>query len=165
VILVTVGTYDRGFERLVHAADEMAGLTDEPVVIQCGIAECTLRHFSRSFRFSDSREMEELTSQARVIIMHGGAGSLIMALKLGKPLVVVPRLRKYREAMNDHQIQLAAALAQQNRVILVMEPGGQSLLEAVRQAADLAQGPLDNTPLILALRKQLSLWNAAQVNP
>ena len=70
MILVTVGTHNRGFDRLVRAADELATLTDEPVVIQYGSSKYEPRHACRSFRLTTSQEMEYLTLQARVIIMH-----------------------------------------------------------------------------------------------
>jgi beta-1,4-N-acetylglucosaminyltransferase len=164
LILVTVGTHNRGFDRLVRAADELATLTDEPVVIQYGSAVYEPRHASRSFRFTTSQEMEDLTLQARVIIMHAAAGSLILALKMGKPLVVVPRLKKYKEVMDDHQIQLAKALAEQDRVILVIRPSGEGLLQAVMQAVKLGTRLLGNSQLKIALQKQLARWDTNRRN-
>ena len=158
MILVTVGTHSQGFDRLVRAADELATLTDEPVVIQYGSAGYEPRHASRSFRFTNSQEMEDLSLQARVIIMHAAAGSLILALKMGKPLVVVPRLRKYKEAMDDHQIQLAGALVEQKRAILVEQPSGERLLLAVGQIVDLDIISVGNMLLITAIKNQLSHW-------
>lgn len=162
MILVTVGTHNRGFDRLVRAADEMAYKMEEPVTIQYGSAAYEPLHTSRSFRFTTSQEMEELASQARLIVMHAAAGSLILALRLGKPLVVVPRLRKYKEVMDDHQIQLANALAEQKRVVQVLNPTRESLCQAIAQAADLETRPLENSQLTTALQKHLALWDSVR---
>ncbi|MBN2387844.1 MAG: hypothetical protein JXB85_12570 [Anaerolineales bacterium] len=162
MILVTVGTHNRGFDRLVRGADELAARIEELVVIQHGSSDYQPHHAARSFRFSSGIEMEDLTLQARVIIMHAAAGSLILALRSGKPLVVVPRQRKFKEVINDHQIELASALARQNRAILVMDPTCDHLLKAVDLAGGLEIASVDNSRLTTALHRQLDDWTLEQ---
>ena len=41
-----------------------------------------------------------------LIITHAGTGSVIPPLKLGKKVIVVPRLEKYKEHLDDHQLEL-----------------------------------------------------------
>ena len=165
MILVTVGTHNRGFDRLVRAADELAAQIEEPVVIQYGSAVYEPQHASRSFRFTTGQEMEELTLQARVIVMHAAAGSLILALQLGKPLVVVPRLRKYKEVMDDHQTQLAKALVEEGRGVVVQQPSGENLLRAIQQAAHQKSKPVDNSRLVGALRRLFEVFQTRQNHP
>ena len=110
MIFVTVGLHPAGFDRLVQAADEMAALVQEEVVIQCGGTHYKPR-FSEYFDFADEPEMQRWLSKARVVVTHGGAGSILNALQIGKALVVVPRLKRFGEAIDDHQLELAEALS------------------------------------------------------
>jgi beta-1,4-N-acetylglucosaminyltransferase len=56
-----------------------------------------------------------------VVVTHGGYGTIIEALRLGKVPVVMPRRRKYQEHVDDHQVDLAEELALQKRIVLVHE--------------------------------------------
>jgi UDP-N-acetylglucosamine transferase subunit ALG13 len=162
MILVTVGTHNQGFDRLVRAADEMAALSNEDVIIQYGSAVYEPQYAARRFRFTTSQEMEDLTARARVIVMHAAAGSLILSLRLKKPLVVVPRLRKHNEVIDNHQIQLATALDEKGRAVSVMDPSGEILLQAIRQAVSLDAKSVDNGHLLSSLQKQMSDWSFAR---
>ena len=44
--------------------------------------------------------------KADIVITHGGTGAIIGAVKLGKKVIAVPRLAKYGEHVDDHQLQL-----------------------------------------------------------
>ncbi len=120
MIFVTVGTHNQGFDRLVKKMDEIAGDLEEEVVIQRGHTSYEPRN-ARFFDFASREEMEEWVDKADIIVTHGGAGSIIFALSKNKPVVVVPRLRRYGEHVNDHQIELAKALEKKGRVKAVLD--------------------------------------------
>ena len=63
--------------------------------------------------------MVRIASAADVVIAHCGAGSVLLALRLRKPLVVVPRLRRFGEHHDDHQLQLARYLGKQGSAVVV----------------------------------------------
>jgi beta-1,4-N-acetylglucosaminyltransferase len=109
VIFVGVGTHTQGFDRLLHVVDEWAAAHDEPVVAQIGNSTFT-PSYCRWFRFASADEIDELISTSRVVVTHGGAGMLLQALKRGRPLLIMPRLARFNEAIDDHQIELADAL-------------------------------------------------------
>ena len=88
MILVTVGTHPQGFDRLVRAMDEVAAKLAEPVIIQRGSSIYQPQH-ANSFEFTVSEQMRQLTQEARIIVAHAAAGTIILALCAGKPLVVV----------------------------------------------------------------------------
>ena len=44
--------------------------------------------------------------KANIVITHGGTGAIIGAVKKGKKVIAVPRLAKYGEHVDDHQLQL-----------------------------------------------------------
>jgi len=133
VILVTVGLHDRPFDRLVRAADGMASLTQEPVIVQRG---CTVYQPAHAAWFDavPAGRMEALVAQARVVVSHAGAGSVLAAQRVRVSLVLVPRLRRWGESIDDHQQQLAAALAAQGRAFVLDDVSPLALYRAVARA-------------------------------
>ena len=120
MIFVTVGQHIRGFPRLIKSMDEIAGRIHEKVVMQIGSTAYLPRN-SHWFRFADYEEMKRLSREARVVITHAGAGSIITALKAGAAVIVVPRLCRYDEVVDDHQLELAGALSLDGRVTTVSD--------------------------------------------
>jgi beta-1,4-N-acetylglucosaminyltransferase len=119
MIFVTVGMHYQGFERLICKMDEIAGKIDEEVVMQIGSTQY-IPKAAKYFEFVDS----DLTimahfKNARVIVSHAGAGTLLNALNLGKPIIVVPRLKMFGEHIDDQQLELAEALSTQGRAIAI----------------------------------------------
>lgn len=49
--------------------------------------------------------------QADVVICHGGAGTMLTAMKNGKQVIVMARKLEFSEHNNDHQAELAMKLA------------------------------------------------------
>jgi UDP-N-acetylglucosamine transferase subunit ALG13 len=158
MILVTVGTHDKGFERLVRAADELAAQVLEEVVIQFGSSQYIPMN-AKCFRWASSEQMERLTGEARIVVTHAAAGAIILALLMGKPLVVVPRAWRYGEHIDDHQEQLAAALNASNQAIQVPDPTFSSLKDAVERCVLLDAAPRSNYDLVLKLKQQLKDWD------
>ena len=55
-------------------------------------------------------EFEENMKKADLIISHAGMGTIISALVNLKPIIVMPRLLKYKEHRNEHQLATAKKL-------------------------------------------------------
>ncbi len=157
MILVTVGTHEQGFDRLVKAADELANQLKEEVIIQTG-SSTYLPKRAKHFPFGSAQQMLELTRRARVVISHAAAGSIIMTLRENKPLVVVPRLKIYGEHFDDHQLQLAVALDASGRAIYVIEPAPESLSDAIARAGKMNHDFGKPLQLVMALRDRLAQW-------
>ncbi|MGE5223692.1 MAG: glycosyltransferase [Omnitrophica WOR_2 bacterium] len=153
--MVTVGMHNQGFDRLVKAMDELARQLAEQVIIQFGSASYH-PYFAESFQWTTSWQMEQLIAEARVIVTHAAAGTIILGLKYRKPLVVVPRLEKFGEVFDDHQIQLAKALSVHSRVIAVEQPTVESLRTAIEVAGRLPMSPVGSRQLVEALRNRLA---------
>ena len=120
MIFVTVGTHTKGFERLVAAMDRIAASTCEEVVIQIG-ATAYRPHAARWFTYAGVDEIQRLTEDARIVVSHAGAGSILMSLRAGKPLVIMPRRRQYHEHGDDHQVELAMALEESGALLVAHE--------------------------------------------
>ena len=134
-IFVTVGTHSQQFDRLLKAMDGLkAGkLAGDEIFAQSGNCEYKPENF-KSGNFISDREYTKWMEGADIIISHAGAGSIINALRNGKALIIVPRLEKFGEHVNDHQRELAEAMERGGFAIAVEN---EDLLgEAVKRARD-----------------------------
>ncbi len=118
MILVTLGTQDKGFPRLLKQIDEeiKKGNIKEKVVVQAG---CT-KHESENMEIFDlipSDEFDKLVARANLIITHGGAGSILTAIKNNKKVIAAARLKKYKEHTNDHQVQIVKEFAKDGYIL------------------------------------------------
>ncbi|MFQ6137007.1 MAG: PssE/Cps14G family polysaccharide biosynthesis glycosyltransferase [Candidatus Hydrothermarchaeales archaeon] len=120
MIFATVGTHNQDFTRLVKKADEIAGKIDERVVIQTGHTRYEPKN-AEHFDFGSRKTLQRFNEEARIIVTHGGAGSIIFALRFHKPTIVVPRLKKFGEHINDHQLELTRELEERGKVVGVYD--------------------------------------------
>lgn len=135
-IFLTVGLHEQPFDRLVRAVDEIYG---EEAVIQYGYSKYIPIHAQGEKAFSFD-VIRKLMLQADVVITHGGSGSIMLALSVGKKPVVAPRYRHLGEHVDNHQAEIVAELALRNLVVPLLE--GDDLREAVGLAgkASVEQG-------------------------
>ena len=135
LIFVTVGNATQGFRRLLDAADRAAGaglFGDESVFMQTGSDESFHAIHCQQKSFIDMEQFERMLATASLVVSHGGAGTLLQVLRAGKTPIVMPRLQRYREHVDDHQVELVEVLAAEGRVIPAYEP--EDLPDAIRQA-------------------------------
>ena len=117
MIFVTVGTQGQ-FDRLIRTVDEWAGgrgRTD--VFAQTGPSNFCPKHI-RSKQFIDPAEFRYHVELSNLVIAHAGMGSIITALELGKPIMVMPRRASLGEHRNDHQVATAKRFAEQGRIMV-----------------------------------------------
>lgn len=121
MIYVTVGSHYQGFDRLVRKMDEISGKIDEKVIMQIG--QTKYRPLNAEYFDFDGRshEIERLNREARIVVSHAGVGSIITALKQGTPIIVVPRLKRFNEVIDDHQMEIADAISDDQRVIVAYD--------------------------------------------
>jgi biofilm PGA synthesis N-glycosyltransferase PgaC len=114
-VLVAVGTHEAPFDRLVRAA---ANLKGEPVVVQHGAS--TVRPPGvRGFDYLSVDAFDALIRSSRVVVTHAGVGSVAAALAHGRRPVVVPRLGRFNEHVDDHQVFFARRLQEAGLATLV----------------------------------------------
>jgi len=122
VIFVTVGMHSQGFDRLIKKMDEVSGKIDEEVIMQIGSTKYKPKN-AKYFDFKDSEEMKELYQNARLVVCHGGAGTILTSLEQGMPVIAVPRLKRFNESIDDHQLELVDALAEGGKIQAVYDMG------------------------------------------
>lgn len=110
MIFVTVGT-QLAFDRLIEAVDAYAGSSGaDDVFAQIGPGSFRPRHLAFE-PFISPRECRERMAAADAVIAHAGMGTILSALELAKPVVVMPRRADLGEHRNDHQLATAERLS------------------------------------------------------
>ena len=130
---VSVGNATQSFVRLIDAVLEICSQLPQPVTIQYGNSRVVNKNEDCNWKdFLSMNEFEEYIKNSELLIMHAGAGSLINAIKAGKVPVIVPRRKHLNEHIDDHQLEFAEALANEDKAVLVIHDS--DLLNGVEQA-------------------------------
>ena len=118
MILVMLGTQNNSFHRLLEEIDKLInnGVIQEKVIVQAVYTKYKSKNME-IFSLISQDELEKYQIQANLIITHGGVGSIIGSLKLGKKVIAVPRLHKYGEHVNDHQKQIIENFSENGYII------------------------------------------------
>lgn len=120
MIFVTVGT-QLAFDRLIGAVDAWAqGRPESRVFAQVGPTSLEPRHIDYA-PFVSPVECHERMLGATAIVAHAGMGTILTALELGKPVLVMPRSAALREHRNDHQLATARRFAELGRVSVAFD--------------------------------------------
>ena len=107
MVFVTLGTQDKEFPRLLEEVENLInkGVIKEKVIAQIG----STGYNSDKIQLIDylsQKDMLNYIKEAEYIITHGGVGTIIDSLNLEKKVIAVPRLKKYKEHVNDHQLEI-----------------------------------------------------------
>ena len=117
MIFATVGSQEP-FDRLIRAVDEWGRLHPRSdIFAQIGSSDFRPKHVDYT-KFLNPSEFNRVMRAAKVIVAHAGMGSIISALELGKPIVVMPRKGALRETRNDHQVATAERFGSRGRVVV-----------------------------------------------
>jgi UDP-N-acetylglucosamine transferase subunit ALG13 len=121
MIFLSVGT-QFPFDRLVKAVDDACdeGLIDEEIFAQVGKSSYRPRNF-KSVTSLEKEVFDKRFREASGIISHAGMGTITMALDNEKPLFVMPRLKKYGEVVNDHQVAIARKFEELGHLLVAYE--------------------------------------------
>lgn len=107
MIFITLGSQKFQFDRLLKEVDRLIadGVIQGKVFAQIGASEYLPQNYTYE-RFLDRQRFAQIMDQCDSVITHGGTGVIIGAVKKGKKVIAVPRLAKYGEHVDDHQLQL-----------------------------------------------------------
>ena len=133
MIFVVLGTQDKRFDRLISLVDEAVskGWIQEEVIVQAGCTD----YLSSSMKIIDYISMDEFEkymNDCRILITHGGVGTIMSALRLKKPVIACARLAKYGEHHNDHQCEIIENFYEKNYLLQIKD--GETLQNALKQA-------------------------------
>lgn len=120
MIFITVGTHEQGLDRLLIEVDKLIenGVIQEEVFAQSGYSKYEPKNYKykKMIRYD---EMDSYIMQARIVITHGGPGSIFHPLQYGKVPIVVPRNPEFNEHVDNHQILFAKRLEDEKKIIAV----------------------------------------------
>lgn len=119
MIFVTVGTHEQPFNRLIKKVDELVkeGEIKERVIMQIGFSTYKPKYCEYKSMLS-YEEMKDCIKKAHIVITHGGPSSFIEVLQEGKIPIVVPRLKKFNEHINNHQLNFVKLIDEKNKNII-----------------------------------------------
>lgn len=133
MILVTLGTQDKPFKRLLLAIQKEIdnGNIKDEVVVQAGCTKFESKQM-KIFDLIPTDEFSKLVEKCDILITHGGVGSIITGLKNNKKVIGAARLKKFGEHTNDHQLQILENFDQEKYIIYLRELD--KLNEALKKA-------------------------------
>lgn len=118
MIFVSVGTQKFQMNRLMKQIEKLASENQqEKFVVQYGNSTYVPKG-CEVHQFMDRDTFSKCMDESDMLILHGGVGTIMQGLHMGKPIVVVPRLKKYGEHVDDHQLEAAWALKDKHCLLI-----------------------------------------------
>lgn len=122
MVSVFLGTQDKSFKRIIDyilKLKEEGFLKGKKIIIQMGQTKYDFKNLDKKyniefFDFKNEEEINKIIEKSDFVISHSGVGLLMSAIKLHKKIIIVPRLKKYKEHVNDHQVQIAENFKDEN---------------------------------------------------
>lgn len=149
MIFATCGSTHLRFDRMMEA---LAILSTEDLYVQHGPAEPPPH--ARAVEFLPFEQIVDNIAKADVVICHAGVGSILCAIRAGHTPVIFPRLKRYKETVDDHQAELAEALFEEGSALVAWN--AEDLPDAVAAAPPRGPGrALRPNTLIDAVRASI----------
>lgn len=122
MIFVSLGTQDKSFTRLLKRVEKCInlGYIKDEVVVQSGITNFKSKKM-KIYNFLPIKEFDKYMKTCDLLITHGGVGNILSGLRANKKVIAAPRLQKYNEHENDHQIQIVNEFEKQGYIIKLDE--------------------------------------------
>lgn len=122
MIFVCVGTREYPFNRLFEKLDKLLeeGFIKEEVFAQIGYSTYIPKN-CKFAKFINQDDFNKYLEDSRLVITHGGTGSIVGALKKGKQVIGVTRLSKYGEHVDDHQKQIVTLFTKEHYIYGIEE--------------------------------------------
>jgi UDP-N-acetylglucosamine transferase subunit ALG13 len=155
VIFFTLGTEHYPFPRLIEVAEKLAAARpDEEVFVQIGNHPDPPRG-CRWERFLPFEEFAHKIENARVVVSHAGAGTILTCAVHGRVPIVLKREWSRGEHVDDHQSQLARRMDEARRIILTANPS--EALEAILRC-DSSASALEQAEPVPKLARSLARY-------
>jgi UDP-N-acetylglucosamine transferase subunit ALG13 len=119
-VVVTVGTDHHPFDRLIGWADRWAAAHPEvDVLIQHGTAAAPAH--ARAVAMAPYDELVAAMAEADAVVAQGGPATIMDARSVGHRPIVVPRLARRGEVVDDHQVPFAGWMAERGWALLASD--------------------------------------------
>ncbi len=120
MIFITLGNQNFQFNRLLDKIEDLIliGVLKGKVVAQIGHTSFN-SDLIQTIQFLTKEEFQRYIDESDFVISHAGTGSIISCIKRNKKVVVVPRLQKYQEHIDNHQLEILSAFENKKLIIAV----------------------------------------------
>ncbi len=145
MILVTLGTHEQPFERALDLVSELEREHEDVVVQHGATPPRTSSERVTWVAYLDWHELTATMQSAEAVVTHAGVGSTVTAMRAGKKPIMIPRLARFGEHVDDHQVQLADRFAERDAALVCRLDS--NVVELVAQARG-------SVPATLGERKQ-----------
>jgi UDP-N-acetylglucosamine--N-acetylmuramyl-(pentapeptide) pyrophosphoryl-undecaprenol N-acetylglucosamine transferase len=116
LILLSLGTHQQPFPRALDLVEPLAR-SGEDLLIQHGSTAPRLEMLNAVWvEFMPYDEVVHVMAKADSVICHAGVGTIMTALQAGHLPVVIPRLARHGEHVDDHQLDIASRFADRGLV-------------------------------------------------
>ena len=119
MIFVTLGTQKFQFNRLLRMMDD---LIENKKIHERVFAHIVNSDYLPQYydycNFLSNNDYEEYIKNCDILVSHSGVGTIMTGLKYRRKIIVVPRLSKYGEHIDDHQTQIAQSLSKLNYFLM-----------------------------------------------
>ena len=139
------------FDRIVNYVCNNANLVPKEIMIQHGYTKPINHNQIQFIDFIDQNKFIETIKHSELIICHGGAGTIINCLKYGKKPIVIPRLKKNSEHINDHQVELCYELNKKKLIFLIENQ--EDFCSVLKRNNNFIQNKIKSDPLSTYLSK------------
>lgn len=151
MIFATVGSHPTyRFQRLLDALEP---LPPGELVVQYGPARPPPGVAEAHAWLTFDQVLEQM-ERASAVISHAGAGTILCAHNLGHIPIVMPRLRRFGETVDDHQVELARVFERTGQVRVAWEADDLARLVAETPAST-GRRAAASLPLHAAVRAAL----------
>jgi exopolysaccharide biosynthesis glucuronosyltransferase PssE len=142
------------FDRMVRAVDEWAKANDrDDVFAQIGSTDYIPEHIQWAATIEPG-EFHRRIKEANAVVAHAGTGTILNALELGTPILVMPRRAALLETRNDHQVATAQRFLEMGKVAVAMDET--ELPTMLDEVSDLTAGGVISSQASPELLKALS---------
>ncbi len=109
MVFIAVGTQKQKFKRLFDIVEKSKFLDGKEIIAQAGYSKYDSKKI-KIYDFMSQEDIDKYIQNSEFVICHGGVGTIFEALKYNKKILVIPRLKKYKEHKNDHQLEICNEL-------------------------------------------------------
>lgn len=122
MIFVTLGSQKFQFNRLLIELDKLVEEKKicNDIFAQIGYSDYKPKNYEFK-EFLDREQFAEFMDKCDTVITHGGTGAIVGAVKREKKVIAVPRLAKFGEHVDDHQLQIIDQFTNMNFIVGVKD--------------------------------------------
>ena len=162
MIFVILGTHERPFYRLVKEIDNLSSKNKikDKFIIQMGVTKYKFKSKKiKSYEYIPQKDFDKYLKNSKILITHGGAGSIMTGIRIRKPIITVPRLSKFGEHVNDHQLQIVKEMEKHGAVDAVYDIN--KLFDSIRKSSKIKLKNIkkQKSPIFKIVDKKLGEWN------